>query len=349
MSDLTPHDPALAPLPAKKSFHMGLVVIPLVLVGLLAAGWSAFWYQQVGKFETRLDELIEREASLGKQWTCAQRKIGGFPFRLEATCGKTSLVLKDAGLSLGIGTVRAVAQAYDPSLMIIEADGPMQITNQASETWTTKWELARSSVRFDLKNLKDLPERSSLEIKSISVFAPNNPKVSTTIESIDVQARRNPEKFATERAFDLAFTVTNLVDFMLAEITKTNDPLTLSYDLTITRNPEPSKKPLPEQLELWRIQGGLVTLRQMMVNRGPFNLVMSGEMGLDAQHRPDFRLDTKVKGLDELLKASGQKADILNLLGGKRAASGEMTFNLRTQSGQAFLGPLPLGKMPPLY
>ncbi|NBS02443.1 MAG: DUF2125 domain-containing protein, partial [Rhizobiales bacterium] len=113
---------------------MGLVVIPLVLVGLLAAGWSAFWYQQVGKFETRLDELIEREASLGKQWTCAQRKIGGFPFRLEATCGATSLVLKDAGLSLGIGTVRAVAQAYDPSLMIIEADGPMQITNQASET-----------------------------------------------------------------------------------------------------------------------------------------------------------------------------------------------------------------------
>ena len=82
MSDLTPHDPALAPLPAKKSFHMGLVVIPLALVGLLAAGWSAFWYQQVNKFEARLDELIEREASLGKQWTCAQRKIGGFPFRL---------------------------------------------------------------------------------------------------------------------------------------------------------------------------------------------------------------------------------------------------------------------------
>ena len=349
MSDVTSHDPSVTSVSPKKSFHMRLVVIPLALVVLLAAGWSAFWYQQVNKFEARLDELIEREATLGKQWTCADRKIGGYPFRVEATCGATSLVLKDVKLNLGIGAVRAVAQAYDPALMIIEADGPMLITNEAGETWTTKWELARSSVRLDLKNLKDLPERSSLEIKAISIFAPNNPKVSTTIESIDMQARRNPEKFATERAYDLAFTVTNLVDFMLAEITKTNDPLSLSYDLTITRNPEPSKKPLPEQLELWRSQGGLVTFRQMMVNRGPFNLVMSGEMGLDAQHRPDFRFDTKVKGLDELLKATGQKADILNLLGGKRAMSGEMTFNLRTQSGQAFIGPLPLGKMPPLY
>ncbi len=345
MSDLPPLDSV----PVKKSFHMRLVVIPLALVGVLAAGWSAFWYQQVSKFEARLDELIAREATLGKQWTCADRKIGGYPFRVEVTCGSTSLVLKDMKLTLGIGAVRAVAQAYDPALMIIEADGPMLITNEAGETWTTKWDVARSSVRLDLKNLKDLPERSSLEMKAISIFAPNNPRVSTTIEAIDMQARRNPEKFATERAFDLAFTVTNLVDFLLNELSKTNDPLSLSYDLTITRNPEPSNKPVTEQLELWRSQGGLLTLRQLMVNRGTFNLVMNGELGLDQQHRPDFRFDTKVKGLDELLKVAGQKPDILNLLGGKRAASGEMNFNLRTLSGQAFIGPLPLGKMPPLY
>jgi len=349
MSDSMPNGPALAPSSAQKSFHIRLVVMPLALVALLAAGWSAFWFQQINKFEARLDQLIEREASLGKQWTCADRKIGGFPFRVELVCGATSLALKDLKLTAKLGAVRAVAQAYDPALMIIEADGPMLISNEASETWTVKWELARSSVRLDLANLKDLPERSALEVKSISIFAPNNQRVSTTIEAIDVQARRNPEKFASERAFDLAFTVTNLVDFQLAEISRTNDPLSLSIDLMLTRNPEPSKKPLPEQLELWRSQGGLATLRQLQVTRGPLNLVMSGELGLDAQHRPDFRIDTKVKGLDELLRASGQKADILNLLGGKRAASGEMNFNLRTLSGQAFIGPLPLGKMPPLY
>ncbi len=349
MSDLTPHDPVLVSLPAKKSFHMGLVVFPLALVGLLAAGWSAFWYHQVNKFETRIDELIEREASLGKKWICADRKIGGFPFRVELTCGSTSLALKDLKLTAGIGAVRVVAQAYDPALIIIEADGPMVIANEADEQWTVKWELARSSVRLDLGNIKDLPERSSLEIKTISIFASKNPNASTTIESVDVQARRNPEKFVTERAFDMAFTMTNLVDLTLKELSKTNDPLSLSYDLTITRNPEPSKKPLPELMELWRSQGGLLTLRQFIINRGPFNVAMSGELGLDAQHRPDFRFDTKVKGLNELLKASGQKLDILNLLGGKRAASGEMNFNLRTMSGQAFIGPLPLGKMPPLY
>lgn len=339
----------ISPDPVKKSFHMGLVIAPLALVGMLAAGWSVFWYVQIGKFEARLDEIMAREAALGKVWTCSDRKIGGYPFRVEMSCAAASLAIKQADLTIGIGPVRAVSQAYQPALMIAEADGPMVVGRDASEQWMVKWQVARASVRFDLSNMNDLPERSALEIKDMAITAPNSQKVTSTIQSIDVQTRRNPEKFVSERAYDLAFTMTNLVDTTLNEISKTNDPVSMSYDLTMTRNPVPSSKPLIEQLELWRSQGGQVNVHQLMVNRGPFNLQMNGQLALDPQHRPDFRFETKVKGLDDLLKATGQKADVLNLLGGKRAASGEMSFNLRTQSGQILIGPLPLGKVPPLY
>jgi hypothetical protein len=218
-----------------------------------------------------------------------------------------------------------------------------------AEVWTVKWELARSSIRFDLSNTKDFPERSALEMKALTIMAPKGQRPPTTIESIDVQGRRNPEKFATERAYDLAFTLTNLDDPTLNEVSKTNDTLSLSYDMTINHNPVPSNKPVNEQLEAWRSQGGMVSLRQFTMTRGPFNLVTSGDIRLDAQHRPDLKLDIKVKGLDQAMKATGQKSDILGMLGGSRAASGELTFNLRTQNGQVFMGPLSIGKIPPLY
>ena len=51
----------------------------------------------------------------------------------------------------------------------------------------------------------------------------------------------------------------------------------------------------------------------------------------------------------EDLAATGQKPELLGLLGGKRAAQGEMAFSLRSKDGQIFLGPLMLGKIPPLY
>jgi hypothetical protein len=346
MSDVTPQP---AGTPGKTSFHMGLVIWPLVLVAALFLGWSGFWYVQVDKAEARLDEMMAREATAGKQWTCADRKIGGYPFRFEMSCTAASVTLKDSDIMLNIGATKAVSQIYDPSLVIIEAYGPLTFKDPNAEVWTVKWELARSSIRFDLSNTKDFPERSALEMKALTIMAPKGQRPPTTIESIDVQGRRNPEKFATERAYDLAFTLTNLDDPTLNEVSKTNDKLSLSYDMTINHNPVPSNKPVNEQLEAWRSQGGMVSLRQFTMTRGPFNLVTSGDIRLDAQHRPDLKLDIKVKGLDQAMKATGQKSDILGMLGGSRAASGELTFNLRTQNGQVFMGPLSIGKIPPLY
>lgn len=349
MSEHSSNDTISSHQPVKRTFNILFVILPLAVVALGVLGWSAFWYQKVGQVEARLDELIRREAEAGKQWTCNDRKIGGYPFRVEISCSSAALAIKDTDLKIGIGAMHFVVQAYDPALMIVEAESPMSVTNNSGETWTVKWDLARSSIRLDLSNVKDLPERSAMEIKSISVLAPKSQKATTTIESIDIQGRRNPEKFATERAYDLAFTMTNLNDQTLNELSKTNDPLTVSYDMMMTHSVEPSNKPVNDQLEAWRSQGGLINLRQFTVSRGPFTMVMSGELGFDVQHRPDFRLDLKVKGVEDVLKATGQRADMLALLGGKRAATGEMAFNLRTQGGQAFIGPMPLGKLPPLY
>jgi hypothetical protein len=76
---------------------------------------------------------------------------------------------------------------------------------------------------------------------------------------------------------------------------------------------------------------------------------MFGTASLDAGRRPQFQFDLKVKGLDQIMRATGQKPELLGLLGGKRAAQGEMAFSLRSKDGQIFLGPLMLGKIPPLY
>ena len=98
-----------------------IVILPAGLLLLAAIGWTAAWFYASGRVSGEIDAWIAREATQGRNWSCADRSIGGFPFRFELVCTEPTLTF--SGPSQWKVTSRrahAVAQVWDPQHIIAE-------------------------------------------------------------------------------------------------------------------------------------------------------------------------------------------------------------------------------------
>jgi hypothetical protein len=64
--------------------------LPFVASAVVAVGWSAFWKVAAGMTETGLDDWFVQERAQGREWSCPNRSVGGYPFRLEVRCAAPS-------------------------------------------------------------------------------------------------------------------------------------------------------------------------------------------------------------------------------------------------------------------
>ena len=56
---------------------------PFALLALVAVGWSVAWFVIRQRTAEGLDLWLAHEAAAGRAWTCADRAVGGYPFRIE--------------------------------------------------------------------------------------------------------------------------------------------------------------------------------------------------------------------------------------------------------------------------
>src|ERR1043165_4706427 len=72
----------LADLEPRRPRHW-LIAAPLAIVVALGVAWTALWFYAAGEAEKRLNEWQEQQAKGGRLFTCADRSVGGYPFRIE--------------------------------------------------------------------------------------------------------------------------------------------------------------------------------------------------------------------------------------------------------------------------
>lgn len=316
----------------------------VVLIVCLAV--SFVWYRAISAVDEGFDAILTREIALGRNWTCVDRSLAGFPFRIELSCNKITLSIPQLGEQYQFGRSLAVAQIYQPELVIVESDGPMVVQMQGMDPVEASWQLARGSIRFQGR---DLPERISVEADSITINHGVNGQPPARINRVELHALRHAENFVQDRAYDLAMAINGLSEPALDAVLNRADVMNVTFDASITQVLPPARETAQERIEAWRKNNGQLQIKTFLIERGDVNFMMSGTAALDPVKRPHFQFDLKVKGLDQIMRATGQKPELLGLLGGKRAAQGEMAFSLRSKDGQVFLGPLMLGKIPPLY
>jgi len=162
-----------------------LIAAPLAIVVALAVAWTGLWFYAAGEAEVRLNEWRAQQARSGRVFDCASQSVGGFPFRIEARCTRVAAELKDAQppIAIKLKEILAVAQVWDPKLVIAEFSGPLTASEPGGAPYlTATWGLAQASVR----GTPAAPERASVVIDGLFRFDP------AELAWIEALARRAP-------------------------------------------------------------------------------------------------------------------------------------------------------------
>ncbi|NNM71365.1 DUF2125 domain-containing protein [Enterovirga aerilata] len=335
--------------------------LPLVLLALLAIGWSAGWFVIRARTLAGMDAWLASEAASGRQWTCRDRNAGGYPFRIEISCG--SLSFERADLTASLGRVLAVSQVYRPGHIIIEAQGPLRVAAAPSTNVEAEWRLLQASVIFGAGNFQRLALVA--EDPRLRGASPETGPLDLAARRFEAHARPDPADATTA---DLAFSTEGAVLPGLDALVGGNEPADLDLVLRLTRAVDLPTRLVASELEGWRLAGGRLQIDRVRLVKGPRRVELQGSAALDEMHRPRAELQGQVAGVEGLLgpflgDRSGLAGNLLGaLLGQPPAAATAQPLDpkaprmkplppLRVENGRLFVGPLqiPNVRIPALY
>ncbi len=329
---------------------------PFVLLLLAAVAWSAAWFVIRNRAGEALDAWLQAEARAGRQWTCQDRRIGGYPFRIEIACN--ALSLKQGAVTASFGRVEAIAQIYQPRRVIAEIDGPLRATDGRVNV-QAQWDLLQASVHLRPGGL----QRASVAARAprIAIAGLTPGEIATSGQSLELHLRPNPSR-AAERAYDAAFSVRQARVPALDNLVGGAEPTDLDGDLTLTQAEGFRGRPAAVELERWRTAGGQVDILMLSMAKGPRRMEAKGNLRLDEAHRPVGQLNAAAAGLDGLIgtvtgnRTGGALLGALLGQGPRAQADGAKPQlaplpPLRLEGGFLSLGPfvIPNVRLQPLY
>jgi hypothetical protein len=333
---------------------------PFMLLALLAAGWTGFWFVVQGRVGAALDAALAREALQGRTWTCADRNIGGFPFRVEVRCGSLALTSTRWGEAVRVQTGPAVAvgQIYTPGLVVAEVTGPLQATLPEGRKLDFSWRGLQASFVHDL----GAPDRVSIVMSepNATLTSPGQAAESWQASRLETHLRRNPTRPAAEQAVDLAISLKGSVLPALDALLGTPEPGDVEIEATATMAEAFRLGFNPDALERWRSGGGQIQLTKLVSVKGPARIEASGQFLLDQTHRISGQIQASLAGIRQIagIPVGGIMGGLGSLLGGRLsaqlpgAAPGLTPLPpIVLREGRVYLGPirLPLQPLAPLY
>lgn len=297
------------------------IVLPLLLVIGLAAGWSGFWLYAANKAQATLTQWREREAKAGHVYSCGKQSLGGYPFRIELTCGDTEAKITDLDPPLSVrGTSLHVAsQVYDPTLLIAEIGGPVTVAVAGAPLLRADWTLAQVSAR----GTPAAPQRVSVAI--------DGAKFERRVDGADVNVVRATHIEAHARVASQTSSGRPILDFAIeldGMSAPTLHPIAAQpFDLTATATLHglDNLQPLPIQTRLKQLQsaGGRLEITKARVHQGDVTAVAAGTLSLTAEGRLNGELSMTAAGLDRVLPLLG-----IDQLTGENGAEGKVAAAL---------------------
>ncbi|RYC32789.1 DUF2125 domain-containing protein [Lichenibacterium minor] len=331
------------------------VMVPLLSLAILVLGWSVFWAVARGQAAAGLDGFIASEAAHGRRWSCPDRTIDGYPFRIDVSCrgvGFDGVVDGSPGRGHLAG-LTARAWLYEPSAVYVLLDGPMTLaTADHHSDFTLGW------ARLGAKLRGVLTGRARAEVVGEEI-ALDRPGGGGTARRVELHAGPALAPAAAD-ADSVEIALSALAVPGLDAVTGEAAPLDglLSGIVTHALGDLPDLG--PATVERWRVAGGRLDVGNIALTKGPLSLGAAGSLGLDASHRVQGRLDARFGGFEPILKRFGislgavQVGGLLaNLLGTKPApapAPGTVALPVAFADGTVSVGPFKTGlRLPPLY
>jgi hypothetical protein len=285
-----------------------LFLMPILLL-IAAAAWSAFWFYAVSQAKVKAEAWRTQEARSGRSYDCARQSIGGFPFRLEIHCegARVTLTSQTAGaaqpVTINLGEILAVAQVYDPKLLIAEFHAPAAISESANApAMKVDWSTARASV----VGLPAVPQRASIVFDDVAIDRVND-------SAVQVPAARAKHVELHGRLADGSTLKDPVVESVLEIVSGSVQdvhpllarPFAADIHARLTGLKDLVPKPWPQRLRELQANGGHVEIVQSRIQQDDLVAVAAGTLELDAQGRIEGELQMTVAGIEKIIPALG--------------------------------------------
>ena len=363
----------------------GRYITLLILVAALAGGWSWFWFYASAKVEATIDGWRAREAQAGRVYACGTQSISGFPFRFELNCDGVSASFSGSQLPLEIKSrgVLVAAQVYQPTLLISEFHGPLTVANPGQPPdIVINWKLAQSS----LSGTPSEPERVSLavDLPAVDRVTGGTQQALLRAKRIEIHGRIAGGSVHNHPVVEA---VVRLNGATAPELHPgANTPVDAEISAVLTGLNDFSPKPWAARFREIQAANGGIEIGQARMQQGDTIVVGAGSLSINANGRLDGQLRLTVVGIEAFLAAIGAQQMVqtspsmdklsgmldrlspglgglarqqaganisagINMLGEQTTLEGKraVTLPLRFTDGAISLGPIPLGKAPPLF
>jgi hypothetical protein len=354
--------------------------LPFALVVLLAVAWTGFWFYAAARAKAEMAAWREREWQAGRFQDCASQSIGGYPFRIEVSCGAATFELKGTPtLELKLPRVLAAVQIYDPGLVIGEFTGPLDISEPGRPpSYVVNWNLGQASVR----GLPSKVERASLVLEAPTVRDPRLVGGDTVFRAqhLELHGRAAAGSTSDNPLIESVLQVNAAVADKLHPLAA--KPIDAEVATLLRGVNDVSPKPWPERFKEWQARDGQIEIIKARVQQEDVIAVGAGKLKLTARGGLDGDLQVTVVGIEKVLKmldierfmSEGQIGATISALdrlipglGGMArqsaapslvAALGQRTvlegkpavaFPVRFVDGTIFLGPFQVAQVSPLF
>jgi len=389
-----------------------LIAVPTAILVLLGLIWSGFWHWATSTAEATMTAWRAREAEAGRIYNCATTAFGGYPFRIEVNCAAPAVDDRRTALSVRAHHLTAVAQVWDPTLVIGEIIPPLAMGPLGgAPTATMDWTQAQGSLR----GMPGAPQRLSIVVDNPKLAAAPSGGPLAAAEHMELHGRFAADSTPGHPALDLAFDARHATAPGYVTALGTFGPLaTTGIDLSVAAVlhgvSDVSLKPVEQQLRQIQAANGRLDITSARLQQGDLIASATGALGLtprgtlsgdvkltvvnlarlvpllgidrmvagavpqEAINRYAPVLDRLLPGLGGVLKSrdnggsaapgggaggsAGSPGSDLSAAAGAAMLGGQpaefegkraVTLTLHFDDGVAFLGPLKLGQVPPLY
>jgi hypothetical protein len=306
---------------------------------------------------------LASEAAKGRTYECRERGFGGYPFRVEVSCGAPRLDIADASPRIRVEAqaFRAVAQVWDLTHVIFEIDGPIHVAagdrlKRPEVAFDADWQLLQGSLRAPGGEIA----RADIAITGLTATpdpATIGPGGGATISASRVEAHGRHADVAAARDYDVAVDSHDLV--VALDGMTPPEPVDVSFVGRLGALPYPPPRDPAAFVSAWRDNGGSVEVSKLSATQGETEIRAEGTLVPDSAGRPEGTVTVRLAGPDintpGVAGAFGGLAPIIALalrltgkpaeIDGRAALSGQVDL----RDGQVLLGPMPIAELPRLF
>lgn len=323
-----------------------------VVLIVLAAGYAGYWVYVSGVVERGIERWIADQRRQGGIVESAAVTVGGFPFRLTAETD-TVFVVRADGLTWQGGPVTATAPPWRWTDIRFVLDGGHTVTLPGNRPLTMVTESGTGTLRY--RSTGQL-RAASLDLNGVgAMLVPVSGQVAA--EKLTLRADLLSPTGPTDPSLTASGSIQTIglpdaAGLLLGPVIEQ-----AAADIAISG-------PLPRDLRAgpvsrWRDADGAVRIDRLSLTWGPLVIDAEGAVRLSATLQPEGRLNARISGfvetIDTLVDArlipprqGGIAKAGLTLLAGPADENGVsvLTTPISIESGQVFLGPIALARLP---